>query len=99
MSRAMINAVKQFIREPYAWPGGYPKILVMADGECLCPKCARANFRAIVAATKAGLRDGWKADGVGIHWEGAPVYCAQCNVATLSAYGRPGAPDDDEVQP
>lgn len=41
----MVEQVKDFIRQPYAWPGGYPKILLMSDGGTICPACARGNLR------------------------------------------------------
>jgi len=81
-----INEVKNAIRSPFAWPGGYPVYTVMSDGEMLCCKCAKNNFKAIVAATKAGLRDGWKAEGAQILWEGEE-YCAHCGSILESAYG------------
>ena len=84
----ILGSVKDFIREPYAWPGGYPKILFMSDGECICPTCARENFHQIVNSTKHYLRDGWQATGVMIHWEGEPVLCANCGEETDSAYGE-----------
>lgn len=54
-------AVREFIRQPFAFPGGYPIVLVMSDG--------------------------WKAEGVLIHWEGAPECCDHCGAETESAYG------------
>lgn len=85
----VVQAVKEFIRHPVAWPGGYPKVLFMADGEYLCSKCAKENYRLISAATRAGLRDGWKAAGCDIHWEGEPLQCAHCSTLIESAYGVP----------
>lgn len=87
----VVQAVKHFIRHPYAWPGGYPVVLIMADGECLCDKCAKENFRLISKSTRDKLRDGWQAAGTQIHWEGAPLACANCNKEIESAYGEPEA--------
>jgi hypothetical protein len=82
--------VRQFIRQPVAWPGGYPVILLMGDGECLCADCAKENYRLISQATRAGDRQsGWNAADTDIYWEGAPLYCAHCNKQTESAYGEP----------
>ena len=86
-----MQAVRAFIRQPYAWPGGYPLVLVMHDGETVCAKCARDNYRLISAATRHHARDGWEAAGVQPHYEGAPEYCANCNEATEAAYGDPDA--------
>lgn len=90
-ARQLLADVRDYCREPYAWPGGYPKVLIMSDGECLCSKCARSEYRAISAATRAGLRDGWRAEGVDIHWEGPAETCAHCNAEIESAYGDPDA--------
>ncbi len=89
MKNATVEQVKSFIRHPYVWPGGYPLILVMNDGECLCVDCARSSFRAIVDSTKHGTRDGWAAAGVQVYWEGPVIYCANCNASIESAYGDP----------
>lgn len=86
---SVIEEIKTFIREPYAWPGGYPKVLVMRDGECLCDKCAKSEFKEICYATTTNFNDGWQAEGSMIHYEGAPIICAHCNVEIESAYGEP----------
>ncbi len=63
--REKINALKNTIREPYAWPGGYEKILAMSDGELLCKGCAKENYREILSATKAEERFGqWAMDSI-----------------------------------
>lgn len=66
------------------WPGGYPLVLLMADGEVLCPACAVANVEAIADADP---RDSWRAEGVFAHFEGPPLRCANCDVGIESAYG------------
>ena len=83
----IIEEIKTFIREPYAWPGGYPKLLLMDDGECLCNKCAHENLKEIFTDTKSHQNSGWNAQASFIHYEGDPINCAHCNVATESAYG------------
>ena len=70
----------------YAWPGGYPVLYLMSDGESLCPACAQmAQDEGLGGADDPqwDIRDGY------IHWEGAPETCAHCNVAMESAYGDP----------
>jgi len=94
MKHPVIEAVKDLIRQPHTWPGGYSKRLVMADGEVLCCACAKAEFPSIVQSTKSHARDGWEAAGVDVHWEGPPDYCAHCNVEMPSEYGDP----DDETE-
>jgi hypothetical protein len=91
MKNAIIEQVKRAIREPYAWPGGYPVYTIMADGELLCPDCARHNFQQIVRATNDTCRDSWQAAGAEVYWEGPDQECAQCGKALQSAYGDPDA--------
>lgn len=83
----LLRDVRSYARSPYAWPGGYPLILIMDDGECLCAKCARVEYRAISFATRNDDRTGWQASGVDVYWEGEPIYCAHCNATIESAYG------------
>lgn len=79
-----LQKVKQALRNPYAWPGGYPIQMWAYDG-CICHKCIRANFRAVVADTKSGF-GGWDIRGVDVLWEG-PEWCAQCGDEIETAYG------------
>lgn len=83
-----LRAVKQAIRQPYAWPGGYPLYVVMADGEALSCDAARQEWRQIVFATLRGARDGWRALGAGINWEDTALYCAHTGERIPSAYGE-----------
>jgi hypothetical protein len=87
MKNAIIEQVKHAIREPHAWPGGYPVYTVLSDGELLCAKCARAEFRQIVRETKQRLDGGWRAAGAEILWEGKES-CAHCHEDLPSAYGE-----------
>lgn len=89
MKSELMTSIRKFIREPYAWPGGYPLALLMSDGETLCTKCARSNYLQISNATRHALRGDWQAAGVFVHWEGEPLVCAHCNTETESAYGNP----------
>ena len=82
-----LRAVKQAIRQPYAWPGGYPLYILMSDGEALSCTAARQEWRQIVYATLHGLRDGWQALGVDVNWEDTARYCAHTNERIPSAYG------------
>ena len=38
---AILRRVKQAIRQPYAWPGGYPLYVIMADGAALSIEAVR----------------------------------------------------------
>ena len=84
------ETLKQFIRQPYAWPGGYPCALLMADGEVIDSRAARENFRLIRRAMTPGAWDRqWQPIEVFIHWEGPPLVCAESGRLIESAYGDP----------
>ena len=87
MSEVM-REVRKFIRNPYSWPGGYPLVLLMHDGETICTECARSEYRQISRDTRHNLRDSWQAVGVKAHMEGPPETCAHCGKETASAYGE-----------
>jgi hypothetical protein len=89
MKSPILEQVKNAIRNPYAWPGGYPVYVIMSDGEMLCPKCARAEYKQIVRDTKTTDRGCWTAAGADVYWEGADQHCAHCNEPLPSAYGDP----------
>ena len=89
----IVAQVKHAIRAPYAWPGGYPVYTVMADGALLCPECARANFRQVVADTYARWGGCWRAAGAGVKWEGPAEPCCHCGKELESAYGGPAEED------
>lgn len=86
----ILAQVKRAIREPYAWPGGYPVYTVMEDGELLCPKCARENFKQIARDTAAAWRGSWGAIGAEVHCENfdseLPDLCGHCGDELQSAY-------------
>lgn len=79
-----VEDIKEALRKPYAWPGGYPKTFVSYDG-CLCAGCVRGNFRAVVNDTK--MKAGpWNLT-VDILWEGE-AFCADCGEEIEPAYGK-----------
>ena len=86
-AKAILRQVKQAIRQPYAWPGGYPVYTILADGDLLCANCTRKNFRRIVEDTKSRWDTGWKAAGVDVYWEGEAIPCGHCGKELESAYG------------
>ena len=57
-------AVKDAIRNKYAWPGGYPLFLITTDGGALCVECGRKEFKQIAYAVRHSLNDGWNAAAV-----------------------------------
>jgi hypothetical protein len=83
-----LRQVKQAIREPYAWPGGYPLYVIMADGECLSIDAARDNWAAICHSTIGQYRDGWQAQGAAINWEDSDMVCCHTGKPIESAYGE-----------
>jgi hypothetical protein len=83
----ILRAVKNAIRQPYAWPGGYPLYVLMADGESLSVDAARSDWCSIVRATLQGAADGWRAAGVDINWEDSEMVCAHTGTPIESAYG------------
>ena len=86
-----IRDLKKLLRNgEFSWPGGYPRYFVTFDGEPLCFKCARKEFRLIIRAMKQKSRDGWCLIGYDIHWEGGPLQCCNCNAEIPSAYGEGG---------
>lgn len=92
-----VASLKLFIRSNgYAWPGGYPMALLMADGECIDARSARECYREIRNAMRHphGANPSWKPDAVFIHWEGEPIQCTHSGRDIESAYGVP----ESEVQ-
>jgi len=83
-----IEQLKQFIREPYAWPGGYPKMAIMGDGAPLCKECAKAEYKRIVRDTMDGFDRSFQVVGIDINFEDTECYCCHCNNKIESAYGE-----------
>lgn len=80
--------VKEFIRQPYAWPGGYPLFAITSDGESLCKDCCRKEYVNIYRATRDKLRDGWQVEAIDVNWECNDLCCAHCSEKIESAYGE-----------
>jgi hypothetical protein len=84
MEEYTVKQLKEHIRQPYAWPGGYEIIFIASDGETLCHNCARENFKEIIWSMKNRVNDGWRVVGIGIlgntieSTEESPLYCAHC---------------------
>jgi hypothetical protein len=83
MKNKRVEAVKEALRFPHTFPGFYPKAFVSYDG-CLCDKCVRSNFRAVVNDTRDN-RGPWNLK-VDVLWEGQS-FCADCGVEMETAYG------------
>lgn len=82
----IIVQVKRAVKEKYAWPGGYPLFIVLADGAALCTDCTEKELGLIAAATSQDFRDGWKASGVDVNWEDPDLYCDHCSKRIKAAY-------------
>lgn len=79
------KTLQNFIRSNgYAWPGGYPCALLMADGEVIDAKSARENYKLIRRETGTD----WKAVDVFINWEDEYLFCAHSGRKIQSAYGE-----------
>jgi len=86
-----IETLKAFIRSNgVAWPGCYPCVLLMADGEYIDARSARDNYRQILENLKRpSYSKEWTPIDVFIHWEGEPIECAHSGRMIESAYGVP----------
>lgn len=95
----ILRDVRDYARgnRSYAWPGGYPVYLHMADGAMLCPDCAKSEYRQISDSTRNRFSDGWQADGLAVYWEGPAECCAHCSKTLESAYGDPEAEDETDA--
>jgi hypothetical protein len=85
-----IKEIRDFVRKKYAWPGGYPMFLIMADGGTICMACARKEWASIAHSTRYPqyLDKQWQCAGVEINWEDTSIYCDHCSQLIESAYGE-----------
>ncbi len=86
MNEMTIAQVKETIRAPYAWPGGYRILFLMSDGETILPGTACKNFREVVQDMNDGCGD-WQIAGSYIYNEGGPIFDAHTNEQIDSEYG------------
>ena len=81
-----MGAARIVRREMYAWPGGYPLVLVMDDGAVLCPVCVASEYRQISQAHREKHGNGWKPMGLMIiEAEEDDVTCAHCDALIYEA--------------
>jgi hypothetical protein len=83
-----LRDAKDMARHPYAWPGGYPLVLVTADGGCLCYKCIKAEWRIICGESFDNTSCGFRISGVDVNWENNSLYCDHCGERIESAHGE-----------
>jgi hypothetical protein len=88
---ARTESVKEFIRHPYAWPGGYPLFAITHDGAALCKDCTKKEAKTIIKSTRDGANDGWNVEGVDVNWEDPQLYCDHCSKRIESAYAEDDA--------
>jgi len=85
--------------QAYAWPGGYPIYYLAADNGVLCPACANENIVLHeLADPECPDDDQWRIVAAGVHWEGEPIVCENCNEGIDSAYGPPEGQIDEPTQ-
>ena len=72
--------LKDVVREPYAWPGGYEKFAIANDGGVLCHECCKKYFKTIMHSTLFEYKDGWDVVGVECmaNVDGS-LYCDNCS--------------------
>lgn len=76
------------LKQPYAWPGGYPLFFITGDGAALCFKCGRKEGARITASIRDNCNDGWKVEAVDVNWEDTELMCDHCSELIESAYGE-----------
>lgn len=62
--KARRDMLVSIVRQPYAWPGGYERLLVVEDGALLCSKCCRKEARRIMSDVRDGYDTGWLPAGL-----------------------------------
>lgn len=82
-----IQDIKNELRSgQFAWPGGYPKYFITADGAALSFEAVRAEFKNVVWSYMNDCSDGWLVAGVDINWEDQELFCEHTNKPIESAY-------------
>ena len=73
-----IDALRALAR--YQTHGGYTWAAVMDDGELVCTRCIRDNYRQVFRSTRDQWRDGWQVEGLTNSGESEEsASCANCN--------------------
>lgn len=81
-----LRAAKEFARAPFAWPGGYPKAAITADGAALCSECVKSEWRQVAAESFDNLNCGFRVSGIEINWENSELFCDHCGEKIPAAY-------------
>lgn len=74
----------------WAWPGGYPRYFIMADGEALSFEAAEKNLAEIESAMTRNLLIDmqWVVVACEINYEDSDLYCVHTGDKIPSAYGE-----------
>jgi hypothetical protein len=83
-----LHKVKDAIRNPFAWPGGYALVVLLDDGESIHVDCAKNNFAEIARSALGNYRDGWTPLDTFVNWEDNELCCASCNKRIISEYAN-----------
>ena len=78
-----LHALKEAIRRPYCWPGGYTIALYLRDNERICNRCAREEWREIVYDSINGYGT-CQAGYTDIYWECITVAFSVPGVSGMS---------------
>jgi len=84
----MVKALKDFIRNPYVWPGGYARVMLSKDCEPICHKCVKDNAKIVIGHTRDHSDAGWEYIGDFANWENEYLYCAHCGAHIPSEYAE-----------
>lgn len=90
-----IADLRRDIRQPYAWPGGYPRYFLASDGEALSYKAVRENVRTILDSIHNRHSDGWRIVACEINWEDPALLCVHSGERIESAYAEDEAEDGE----
>jgi hypothetical protein len=68
-------------RGGFVWPGGYPLYLINKDGDCICFKCAKENYKSL---SRDLLHNG--SLHTDVNFENNDLICDYCNNQIEPAY-------------
>lgn len=88
-NRELISYVKDFAKHPFSFIGGYPKVLIMRDGGCLCSDCTKSEFKRLLEELRDECDPAWMPLSIELHVEGRAMTCDHCYSDIESAYGDP----------
>jgi len=82
-----IEEFKTAIASKYAWPGGYPLMVVVEDGETFCIDCCVKESERMIEALKTPSHEDrdWTPAYAEVNWE-SDLTCAHCNNPIERAY-------------